>query len=68
MSSFIAKQIQPRPYTGAILHDASSHYSPLIKRILAARGINHSDELNFVLKQLHPQEQPMHDFALPPPP
>lgn len=54
MSSFIAKQIQPRPYTGAILHDAASHYSPLIKRILAARGINHSDELNFVLKQLHP--------------
>lgn len=48
------KQIQTRPCTGAILQDSSSGYSPLIKRILAARGINHSDELNFVLKQLHP--------------
>ncbi|TXH71160.1 MAG: single-stranded-DNA-specific exonuclease RecJ [Thiothrix sp.] len=54
MSYFAVKQIQPRPYTGAILHDATSSYPPLIKRILAARGINHSDELNFVLKQLHP--------------
>lgn len=54
MSYFTAKQIQARPYTGAILHDTNSSYSSLIKRILAARGINHSDELNFVLKQLHP--------------
>ena len=52
--SYIAKHIQTRPCTGAILQDASSNYSPLIKRILAARGINHSQELNFVLKQLHP--------------
>lgn len=54
MSYFAAKQIETRPYTGAILQDAASSYPPLIKRILAARGINHSDELNFVLKQLHP--------------
>ncbi|MFZ1342010.1 single-stranded-DNA-specific exonuclease RecJ [Thiothrix eikelboomii] len=54
MAYFSAKQIQTRPCTDKTFHDATHRYPPLIQRILAARGIHHSDELNFALKQLHP--------------
>ncbi|PID48995.1 MAG: single-stranded-DNA-specific exonuclease RecJ [Proteobacteria bacterium] len=48
-------QLQARPCPNpAILNTNSLHPTPLIHRILATRGLQSSDDLQFSLRQLHP--------------
>ncbi len=49
-------QLITRPCTGSILH-SSTQLSPLLKRLLSARGVNSEEELDFALKQLLPVSQ-----------
>ncbi|HPE58835.1 MAG TPA: single-stranded-DNA-specific exonuclease RecJ [Thiolinea sp.] len=50
-------QILTRPRSGNILSDTSPQLSPLARRVLAGRGIDHVDELAFKLHQLHAVQQ-----------
>lgn len=47
-------KLQTRSCTGDILHNRDVPYSPLTKRVLAARGINSPETLDYALKHLHP--------------
>ncbi len=48
------KTILTRPCHGQILHEPSSPYPPLVRRVLAARGIDSSAELDYALRRLLP--------------
>lgn len=50
-------KIQTRPCTGSMLDMLDVPYLPLTKRVLAARGINTPEALQYQLKQLHPVNQ-----------
>jgi single-stranded-DNA-specific exonuclease len=47
-------KIQTRPCTGTILNAEDVPYLPLTRRVLAARGIDSPQTLQYSLKQLHP--------------
>lgn len=47
-------KIQTRSCTGAILNDVAAPYLPLTKRVLAGRGVDSPDTLQYSLRQLHP--------------
>nr|CAA6807540.1 MAG: Single-stranded-DNA-specific exonuclease RecJ (EC [uncultured Thiotrichaceae bacterium] len=47
-------KIRTRPCTGDIINDTAAPYLPLTKRVLAGRGIDSPNTLQYSLTQLHP--------------